>query len=98
MRSRNRTLPVLGSLLVAMLLAGALAGAAAATKGPAGHHAKSRKSEAAHHARKKHRKVTLCHRGRVTIVVSRRAVRAHLRHGDTRGACPPRHGTATLTV
>jgi Prealbumin-like fold domain len=41
-------------------------------------------------------KVTLCHKGKVTITVGRPAVRAHLRHGDTLGRCSPT--TATLRV
>jgi hypothetical protein len=32
-------------------------------------------------------KVTICHKGK-TISVASSAVPAHLRHGDTRGACP----------
>lgn len=32
-------------------------------------------------------KVTLCHKGK-TITVGAPAARAHLRHGDTLGACP----------
>ena len=32
------------------------------------------------------KKVTICHKGK-TIKVSRHAVRAHLRHGDTLGPC-----------
>ena len=46
-------------------------------------------------------KVTLCHKGRVTISVGAPAVKAHLRHGDTLGTCSgqaPAPGTATLTV
>jgi len=46
-------------------------------------------------------KVTLCHKGKVTIRVGAPAVRAHLRHGDTLGPCSgqaPPSGTATLTV
>ena len=33
-------------------------------------------------------KIILCHKGRKTIRVAKPAVSAHLRHGDTRGACP----------
>ncbi len=33
-------------------------------------------------------KVTLCHKGKGTISVGAPAVRAHLAHGDTLGACP----------
>jgi hypothetical protein len=52
------------------------------------------------------KKVTICHKGH-TITVSKHALRAHLKHGDTLGACatqqqqqqqPPSAGTATLTV
>ncbi len=32
-------------------------------------------------------KVTICHKGK-TITVGQPAVRAHVRHGDTVGACP----------
>jgi hypothetical protein len=46
-------------------------------------------------------KVTLCHKGH-TIRVGRPAVKAHLRHGDTLGACvhpqAPPSNPATLTV
>lgn len=37
---------------------------------------------------KKKPKVTLCHNGQ-TISVSKKAKKAHLKHGDTLGACPP---------
>ena len=50
-------------------------------------------------------KVTLCHKGKVTITVAEPAVKAHLKHGDKLGPCPagvapapPAPGTATLTV
>ena len=46
-------------------------------------------------------KVTLCHKGHVTIRVGLPAVKAHLRHGDTLGPCTghaPAPGTATLAV
>jgi hypothetical protein len=33
------------------------------------------------------KKVTLCHKGKKTIRVSKHAVRKHLRHGDTLGRC-----------
>jgi hypothetical protein len=33
-------------------------------------------------------KVTLCHKGKKTISIGASAVPAHLRHGDTLGACP----------
>jgi len=32
--------------------------------------------------------VTLCHKGKTTIVVGAAAVPAHLKHGDTLGPCP----------
>lgn len=35
-----------------------------------------------------HDKVTLCHKGKETITVSRNAADAHYAHGDTPGACP----------
>src|SRR5438128_1879836 len=34
-------------------------------------------------------KVTLCHKGKVTITVGEPAVKAHLKHGDKLGPCPP---------
>ena len=50
-------------------------------------------------------KVTLCHKGKVTITVAEPAVKAHLKHGDKLGRCPagaapapPAPGTAMLTV
>jgi hypothetical protein len=46
-------------------------------------------------------KVTLCHKGNVTIRVGFPAVRAHLRHGDQLGPCgepAPAPGTARLIV
>lgn len=57
-----------------------------------------------HKAGKGLQKVTLCHKGRVTIRVGFPAMKAHLRHGDTLGACgaqakpAPAPGTARLTV
>lgn len=33
------------------------------------------------------KKVKMCHKGKKTITVSRHAVPAHLRHGDTLGSC-----------
>jgi len=36
----------------------------------------------------KKKKVTLCHQGQ-TITVSKKAKKAHLKHGDTLGECPP---------
>ena len=46
-----------------------------------------------HVAAKKKPKVVMCHlngsKKLVTIVVSKSAVKAHLRHGDKLGACPP---------
>lgn len=32
-------------------------------------------------------KVTICHKGRVTIEVDKSALNTHLAHGDTLGAC-----------
>ena len=32
--------------------------------------------------------VTVCHKGNVTLTLGVDAVSAHLRHGDTLGACP----------
>jgi hypothetical protein len=34
------------------------------------------------------KKVTICHKGKKTISIGKPAVKAHLRHGDTLGACP----------
>ncbi len=33
------------------------------------------------------KKVTICHKGKKTITVSKKALPAHLRHGDTIGTC-----------
>ena len=33
------------------------------------------------------KKVTICHKGKVTITVSKKALPAHLKHGDTVGTC-----------
>lgn len=33
-------------------------------------------------------KVTVCHKGKKTLVIARPALDAHLRHGDTRGSVP----------
>jgi hypothetical protein len=49
-------------------------------------------------------KITLCHKGKVTIRVGAPALKAHLRHGDRLGACSaalpvqPGPGQATLVV
>lgn len=32
-------------------------------------------------------KVTVCHKGKKTLVIARPALQAHLGHGDTRGPC-----------
>ena len=37
-----------------------------------------------------HHKVTICHKGH-TITIDEDALPAHLRHGDTLGACPTHH-------
>jgi 4-hydroxyphenylpyruvate dioxygenase-like putative hemolysin len=44
------------------------------------------------------KKVTLCHKGKVTITVSKNAVKAHLKHGDTVGACATSTTTTTATT
>ncbi len=36
-------------------------------------------------------KATICHNGQ-TITVAKSAVKSHLKHGDTQGACPPPNG------
>ena len=56
-----------------------------------------------HMAAKKKPKVVMCHlngsKKLVTIVVSKSAVKAHLRHGDKLGACPSsKKKTKTVTV
>jgi len=56
-----------------------------------------------HVAAKKKPKVVMCHlngsKKLVTIVVSKSAVKAHLRHGDKLGACPSsKKKTKTVTV
>ena len=33
------------------------------------------------------KKVTICHKGKVTITISKKALPAHLRHGDVVGTC-----------
>ena len=47
-------------------------------------------------------KVTICHKpeknGGKTIRISRSALRAHMRHGDTTGACPAATTTTTTTM
>src|SRR6516165_5544532 len=49
-------------------------------------------------------KVTICHHTHskkhpfVTITVSQHAVKAHLKHGDTLGACPTTTTTSTTTT
>ena|SRR5437588_2569474 len=54
-------------------------------------------------AKKKPKKVVMCHltgsKKLVSIVVSKSAVKAHLRHGDKLGACPSsKRKTKTVTV
>ena len=34
------------------------------------------------------KKVTICHKGKKSIRVKAKALPAHLRHGDSLGACP----------
>jgi hypothetical protein len=41
------------------------------------------------------KKVTICHKGKVTITVSVNAWPAHKRHGDTLGPCPPKGSQQT---
>jgi hypothetical protein len=36
----------------------------------------------------KQEKVIICHKGRLTLSIAKAAVPAHLKHGDTLGACP----------
>jgi hypothetical protein len=49
-------------------------------------------------------KVVICHKThskknpQVTITISRSALPAHLKHGDTLGPCPPRTTTSTTTT
>jgi hypothetical protein len=55
-----------------------------------------------HVAAKKKPKVTMCHltgsKKLVTIKVAQSSVKAHLRRGDKRGACPKPKKTKTVTV
>jgi hypothetical protein len=46
------------------------------------------KAEAEKKKKKRKKKVKVCHNGK-TIKVSKRARKKHIRHGDTRGKCPP---------
>ncbi len=46
---------------------------------------------------KKKKKVTLCHEGQ-TITVGKKKKKAHLKHGDTSGPCPPTTTTTTSTT
>jgi len=84
---------------LAVVMVATLAGVATAKPGKGhGHgHGKAKGNE----------KVTLCHKGKKTITVGKPAEKAHLRHGDTRGACAgtvasspssPAAATATITV
>jgi hypothetical protein len=43
-------------------------------------------------------KVTLCHKGKVTIRVGKPAMKAHVRHGDKLGSCPTRPAPAPTTA
>src|SRR5262245_46618075 len=88
MRSRRRA--GLSALLAGALVAGVLL----ALTGVAGARTADKPGKG-----KGRTKVTLCHKGH-TIRVGAPAVSAHLRHGDTLGACAaaPARGTATLTV
>lgn len=67
-----------------LVLAGALmlalvAGAATAVPGKGQGQTKASKGQS---------KVSICHKGK-TITVAAPALKGHLKHGDTRGACPP---------
>ena len=59
--------------------------------GPAGSEAKKRGK------RKGKGKVTICHNGQ-SINVAKAALKGHLKHGDTKGACPPPDGSGTTPI
>jgi hypothetical protein len=91
--SRQVRAAVASALIVVLVLAvAALAGASPGKGKPAN----PGKQAAAHAAQKPaaaqyqygKTKVTLCHKGKVTITVGAPAVKAHLRHGDKLGRCP----------
>lgn len=42
-------------------------------------------------------KVTLCHKGKTTIIVGAPAVKGHAKHGDVPGACGGTAGPAAIT-
>lgn len=92
MRTSRRS-PRRSRLLAAALLAGALlvSGGSAAIAG-------DKPGKGKGPGKKGTEKVTLCHKGH-TITVAKPAVKAHLAHGDTLGACRPAvPGHATITV
>ena len=101
MRRRSHALGLLAGVCLAASLLIALGGVAVARTShgkppdPSTNHGKPGKGKGRH-------KVTLCHKGKVTITVGAPAVPAHLKHGDTLGPCAaapaPAPGTATLTV
>ena len=49
--------------------------------------AEARAHARAHRADHRPRRVTVCHKGKRTLRIDRRAARAHFRHGDRQGVC-----------
>lgn len=43
-------------------------------------------------------KVTLCHKGKTTIIVAKPAEAAHLKHGDILGACGGTTGGTSVPI
>jgi hypothetical protein len=85
--SRHFRAAVASALVVVLVLAvAALAGASPGKGKPPGKPGKQAAPAAAQYQYGK-TKVTLCHKGKVTITVGAPAVKAHLRHGDKLGHC-----------
>jgi hypothetical protein len=49
-------------------------------------------------AKQYEKKVTLCHKGKKTISVGKAAANAHVKHGDTVGACASSSASASSTA
>lgn len=87
MRNRGRTRRIGVASVVA--LGAVVAFAAIGGTGLAGSLAKPGKSQyAPGQYQYSEKKVTVCHKGKVTIRISVNALPAHKRHGDTLGLCP----------
>src|SRR5215216_485166 len=92
---RGKGQDAMGSKIVGVLAALSICGSVAwaTTTGPPRHHHKSPKGPGYGYGGHHGNKVTICHRTGskrhpyVTITVSRRALAAHLRHGDRIGRC-----------